>query len=168
VDHYAPVVSFPEFAVHPLNLVPGYSKCNSTKQDDWLNRRGAHYYLHASTDPIPTEQILFAIPHVDAAIAGVGATFELRRPPNFTQPVWETIESHFDRLHLIERYNELSNDEIEEQLASCRSHLNVGGEDVRAFLANNVQDLRTAHGVNRWRVVLMDSLSKMDALDELL
>lgn len=168
VDHYAPVVSFPEFAVHPLNLVPCCSKCNSTKHDDWLSVRGARYYLHAFSDPIPTEQFLFAMPHFDAAIVGVGVTFELRRPPNFAQPVWDTIESHFDRLHLIERYNELSNDEIEEQLASCRSHLNAGGGDARAFLANNVQDLRAAHGVNHWRVVLMDSLSNMDALERLL
>jgi hypothetical protein len=46
-DHYLPATLFPEFAVHPLNLVPCCLKCNSTKGDDWLNEDGNRLYLHA-------------------------------------------------------------------------------------------------------------------------
>jgi hypothetical protein len=38
-DRYMPASLFPEFAVHPLNLVPCCFTCNSTKGDDWLDER---------------------------------------------------------------------------------------------------------------------------------
>ena len=52
-DHYMPASLFPEFAVHPLNLVPCCFMCNSTKGDDWLDEDGNRLYMHTYLRPDP-------------------------------------------------------------------------------------------------------------------
>jgi hypothetical protein len=157
-DHYLPAARFPEFSVYALNLVPACFDCNSIKDDDWLNASGARQYLHAFTDPIPEAQFLRATLHQMAGLEGVGVTFDLARPAGIPGALWTLIESHFRRLSLIRRYNELGNDEIAEVLASCRSHLRAGGADARAFLQEQGVDRRDVYGRNHWRTVLIDAL----------
>ncbi|HDS1191332.1 MULTISPECIES: hypothetical protein [Stenotrophomonas maltophilia group] len=158
-DHYLPAVKFPEFAVHPLNLVPCCSKCNSTKDDDWLSAGGGRQYLHAYSDEIPDRQFVTVDLHEQHGLAGVGATFSLVKPCDVDTEIWELIKSHFDRLHLIDRYDEQGNDEIAEILADCRTHIETGGPDARAFLAGLANDRRSVYGRNHWRAVLMEALS---------
>jgi hypothetical protein len=123
-----------------------------------LNASGARQYLHAFTDPIPEAQFLRATLHQMAGLEGVGVTFDLARPAGIPGALWTLIESHFRRLSLIRRYNELGNDEIAEVLASCRSHLRAGGADARAFLQEQGVDRRDVYGRNHWRTVLIDAL----------
>ncbi|WP_413518353.1 HNH endonuclease [Carnobacterium maltaromaticum] len=39
MDHYVPKEKYPEYSVHPLNLVPSCSKCNSKKSDLFIKNR---------------------------------------------------------------------------------------------------------------------------------
>jgi len=158
-DHYLPAVRFPEFAVHGLNLIPCCAKCNSTKDDDWLTTTGQRQYLHAYLDDIPNFIFLAATLHVSPTLNGVGATFSLQKPHAINQTKWELIETHFNRLRLLERYNELSNDEIGEIIASCKSYIAAGGLDVRQFLNNQAVDYANVHGENHWLAVLMSALA---------
>lgn len=164
-DHYLPAVRFPEFAVHPLNLVPCCSKCNSTKDDDWLTPVGGRQYLHAFSDEIPDATFVTITLHEEDAMTGVGATFSLARPDGVEAPTWALIKSHFDRLHLLDRYAELSNDEIAEMLSDCRIFLDAGGPDVRQFLSHRAQERFGIHGRNHWRAVLMQALAEHENLD---
>lgn len=165
-DHYLPAVRFPEFSVHGLNLVPCCSQCNSIKEDDWLDASGARQYLHAFTDDVPETKFLFATLHERPAMSGVGVTFELATPAGVSAAHWSLIQSHFTRLRLIERYNQLGNDEIVELLGSCRSHLEAGGADAKLFLAKESLDRGRAHGRNHWRSVLMETLAAHPKLDD--
>lgn len=158
-DHYLPAVKFPEFAVHPLNLVPCCSKCNSTKDDDWLSATGARQYLHAYSDELPNRQFVTVNLHEQHGVAGVGATFSLVRPHGVGAGTWQLVKSHFDRLHLIDRYDEHGNDEIAEILADCRTYIETGGHGAREFLAGLANDRRSVYGRNHWRAVLMEALS---------
>lgn len=159
-DHYMPAVRFPEFAVHPLNLVPCCATCNSTKDADWLNSAGARQYLHAYTDQLPNLQFLLVTLHQNAALKGVGATFKIQRSGNLPNPLWQLIESHFSHLHLIERYDERGNDEIAEILSDCRVHIDVGGPDARTFLQGRANDRQTVYGRNHWIAVLMKAMAE--------
>ncbi|UUZ67921.1 HNH endonuclease [Polaromonas sp. P2-4] len=164
-DHYLPAVRFPEFSVHPLNLIPCCSKCNSTKNDDWLTPAGRRQYLHAFSDEIPDATFVTVTLHEGDVMTGVGASFSLVRPNEIEASTWVLIKSHFDRLHLLERYAELSNDEIAEMLSDCRIFLDSGGPDVRQFLGHCAQERFGIHGRNHWRAVLMQALAEHENLD---
>lgn len=160
-DHYMPAVRFPEFAVHALNLVPCCSTCNSTKDDDWLSVTGRRQFLHAYTDEIPDLQFVRVTLHENQVFEGVGATFSLERPEGMADEQWSLIDSHFRRLKLIDRYNELSNDEISEVLSDCRVFYEAGGgrQNVRNFLVGRANERRNVHGINHWIVVLMNAMA---------
>lgn len=158
-DHYMPLVRFPEFAVHPVNLVPCCSTCNSTKDDDWLSAAGDRQYLHVYTDLLPDLQIVTVALHQDPVLQGVGATFSLQRPAEIPNALWQLIESHFGRLKLIARYDERGNDEIAEILADSRAHIDAGGSNARTFLIGRANDRKSVYGRNHWIAVLMDAMA---------
>lgn len=164
-DHYMPAVKFPEFAVHPLNLVPCCAKCNSTKDADWLSVAGKRQFLHSYTDQVPDLQFVVVTFHEIVGFKGVGANFALTRPIGLADEMWDLISSHFQRLKLIDRYDELGNDEVAEILKDCRIHLDSGGQDFRVFLSGRAKDRRDVYGRNHWIAVLMDSMAKHANLD---
>ncbi|MEK6787354.1 MAG: hypothetical protein AABY68_00190 [Pseudomonadota bacterium] len=165
-DHYMPAVMFPELAVHPLNLVPCCSTCNSTKGDNWLSSSGDRQYLHAYTDELPDLQFVTVSLHQIPALRGVGATYSLQQPIGVLNAQWQLIESHFNRLKLIARYDELGNDEIAEILSDCRAHIDAGGPDAREFLAGRATDRRMIYGRNHWIAVLMKAMAHHQDFDD--
>jgi hypothetical protein len=158
-DHYLPAVLFPEYAVHPLNLVPCCSLCNSMKDDDWLCAAGERQYLHAYSDALPDAQFVHVTLHQHAAFKGVGATFSLKQPDGIPEAQWRLIASHFKRLRLIDRYNELGNDEIAEMLSVSNAYQEAEGPDVQTFLRNMAIDRRAVYGRNHWVALLMNALA---------
>lgn len=164
-DHYLPAVRYPEFAVHPLNLVPCCAKCNSTKDDDWLSDAGRRQFLHAYSDQIPDLQFVEVTLHEVPPLNGVGATFSLRKPAGIADEVWELITSHFARLKLLDRYDERGNDEVAEILSDCRTFRDAGGNSVRDFLIGRANDRGAVYGRNHWIAVLMDALAKHPKLE---
>lgn len=158
-DHYMPAVRFPEFAVHPLNLVPCCATCNSIKDADWLTAAGARQFLHTYSDQLPDLQFVFVTLHENPALQGVGATFSMQRPNGMPDALWLLIVSHFTRLKLIARYDERGNDEIAEILSDCRVHVDAGGPDARTFLQGRANDRRSIYGRNHWIAVLMEAMA---------
>jgi len=160
-DHYLPAVKFPEFSVHPLNLVPCCAKCNSTKDDDWLCATGKRQFLHAYTDSLPDLQFLSVDLVVHPALTAVGAKFSLSKPSSMALSKWELISTHFSRLKLLDRYNEQCNDQIAEILADCKIFSDTAGGhgDVRLFLKRQATDRASVYGRNHWVVVLMSMMS---------
>lgn len=159
-DHYLPAAKFPEFAVHPLNLVPCCALCNSIKDDAWLSADLKRQFLHFYTDIVPDAQFLHVTLHENPAFSGVGATFSLRRPEVMQDELWDLIEAHFDRLKLTDRYDELGNDEVGEILAGARSHRDSGGGSVRGFLSMQAADCADVRGKNHWIAVLMVAMAQ--------
>lgn len=164
-DHHLPASLFPEFAVHPLNLVPCCSTCNSTKGDDWLDEDGKRLYIHAYSDLLPVEVFLQVDLKTSAATTGVGAVFSIARPHRFSKSAWAVIESHFGRLNLIARYTDLSNDEIAEILADCQIYLRSGGTNVKRFLKQRAAERSNIYGSSHWQAVLMNKIATSARLD---
>lgn len=157
-DHYLPAVLFPEFAVHPVNLVPACSTCNTTKGDAWLDGAGRRLFLQFFTDAIPAVDFLQVTLVTSPGVRSVGARFQLVQA-GMSNADWELIRSHFDRLHLIERYEELGNDEIGIMLDSGRSHREAGGADVRHFLGLEAGKAERRFGRNHWRARILAALA---------
>jgi 5-methylcytosine-specific restriction endonuclease McrA len=164
-DHYVPATLFPEFAVHPLNLVPCCFTCNSTKGDDWLDEDGNRLYLHTYSDMIPVEVFLDVELKTSQITTGVGAVFSIARPNGFNTMAWAIVESHFERLNLIKRYTDFANDEIAEILADCKIYTSSGGTDVRRFLRRRARERTSIYGLSYWRSVLMKKLAGARGLD---
>jgi hypothetical protein len=166
-DHYLPASLFPEFSVHVLNLVPCCSKCNSIKDNYWINTAtGARLFLHAYSDEIPDVIFLEVELHEVPSLAGVGATFKLVIPDEMDEYNSRLIRSHFNRLHLLDRYRELSNDEIGEILANCKIFLDSGGIDVKSFLRGHGKDQSDLYGRNNWRSLLMIALANHHKIED--
>jgi hypothetical protein len=161
-----PASLFPEFAVHPLNLVPCCSICNAIKGNDWPDTGGRRLYLHAYSDILPAEAFLNVALKTSKDATGVGAVFWIERPPGFRKDAWSLIESYFDRLNLIERYTDLSNDEIAEILTDCRIYLDSGGKMAQAFLKSRAKERTEVYGPSHWQLVLMDKIARSSKLDE--
>jgi len=156
-DHYLPGARFPEFSVNALNLLPCCFRCNAIKDDDWLDAQGHRRYLHFLLDPIPQVDFLRAELFVLPPLTGVGARFHLERS-GMGADDWRLISNHFDRLHLIERYNESASDEIAEMLEDAAYFLAEGEHDARAFLRRQSQSAERIFGRNHWRAVLLRGL----------
>ncbi len=162
-DHYLPSVDFPEFSVHPANLVPCCAQCNSIKDDFWLDQNGDRYFLHAYGDDIPIAQYLHVELRTAPSRTSVGAVFKLRKPNQVSAAAWRLLSSHYDRLHLLDRYNDQGNDEINEVLVSCKVHFDSGG-DPQTFLQKVSQGYLGLYGENHWRVVLIAAMAEHEDL----
>lgn len=166
-DHYMPAVIFPEYSVHPLNLVPCCSGCNSIKDDDWLCGEGRRQYLHAYMDSLP-DMVFLNVEIVERPpLRGVGASFSISKPRGMDESLWKLIEKHFERLKLIERYTKYCNDEIVDILASGKAYLEGGDTNVRGFLKRTGRDYQAVWGKNHWVALLMLELSDYPGLDRL-
>jgi hypothetical protein len=126
---------------------------------------GYRQYLHAYTDLPPDVIFLSATLHESPGLSAVGATFGLVRPDGIDNRTWALIESHFSHLRLLDRYDELSNDEIAEILSGSRIYLDTGGQDIRMFLAKEAADRENAHGKSHWRAVLIRAIAEHNHLD---
>ncbi|AFI84668.1 hypothetical protein Q7A_1850 [Methylophaga nitratireducenticrescens] len=159
-DHYLPAEIFPEFSVHPLNLVPCCSNCNSSKGMRWLEG-GRRLFLHFYSDEVSSNQYLHVQLHQRPDALGIGAKFYISEnvPQDLSADEWELVRSHYTKLLLIDRYNKEVNSEISSIFDVCRSHLASGGPDVASFLNNYSANEAGIYGVNYWRVVLMRELA---------
>ena len=164
-DHYLPAVRFPEFSVHPLNVIPCCSKCNSIKDAFWLCPAGQRLFIHGYADAIPTAAFLSVELVTRPPLTAVGARFDLSQA-GMNLNDWTLIKNHFDRLGLISRFNDLGNDEISEMLRSAKAFLQNGGADVEQFLSSQAENFSTVHGANHWRAVLLKALSLHPLLRE--
>lgn len=163
-DHYLPAEKFPEFAAHALNLVPACSRCNSTKDDDWLNA-GLRQYIHFYLDEIPISPFLTVNITTNFVAQAVGANFAVQQAG--MQPAsWGLLEAHFRRLKLIELYDKYSNDLISTVLRSARSYIRAGGLDAATFLFNEATENATLYGEHGWRAVLLREMSRHQDLGQ--
>lgn len=166
-DHYLPLGTFPEFAIHPLNLVPSCQTCNGKKLEAWLNADGQRICLHFYSDAIP--QVDFVRCTLAPAPGGgrnVGVTFYLQKPRTLRFARWNAIVRHFARLSLIARYNEIGNDELSEIFGNARDFLDNGGprNRVRRFIRTGAARFADVHGASYWRATLRREVAASPAL----
>ena len=165
-DHYLPESLFPELCLHALNLVPCCGLCNSKKGDNWKNNNH-RTFIYFYTDVIPNTQYLFVDLINIRNYNSLGARFKIIRPKNISNDIWNIIDSHYKKLDLIDRYNELVNDEISEVADTCVNHILDGGVSISGFVDHTLYRERQIYGLNHWRVVLMESLSVSPYFDNM-
>lgn len=106
LEHILPKRKYPEYAVHVYNLIPCCSKCNSHKGEAVKDSETGlphtiNFYYHN-----PEE---FEFLQVDCSLDLNNKplfSYNIIFPPDADPTLTSIIINHFNRLHLIERYND--------------------------------------------------------------
>jgi 5-methylcytosine-specific restriction endonuclease McrA len=99
-DHYLPRSVFPEFSIHPLNLVECCDDCNDAKRSDYVDDNGHPLFLHPYFADCLCRRLLVAsvravesVPSVEFSLDWDGLAMSDQR--------W--LQRHVDRLEVLPR-----------------------------------------------------------------
>ncbi|WP_089604024.1 HNH endonuclease [Acinetobacter piscicola] len=166
LDHILPKSIFPEFVVHPKNLFPACSECNSLKMSKWLES-GESSFLNLYSDILPLTQYLFVDLNYNGKIFDV--SFYLSNKNNIDTIFFKIISNHFKNLKLIERFNRRSNEIISEFINSIISNLeNNTLESLLNNARNRLPLQKSSIGHNHFKNILELELCNGTALSEYL
>ena len=153
LDHILPKGEFPQFIVNPKNLFPCCSQCNSYKNKN-LESNGIKLFLNLYLDNLPDEQYLFVNFDFDENNE-IDFEYFLDNKYEINVKTYKLIESHFNKLHLLERMRLKANEdysEIENSILSGLNNLSIDliVDEIRKNIIND----QKAYGFNHWKCVL--------------
>lgn len=160
-DHYVGQAAFPEYSILTKNLVPCCWKCNHNKKEQWRNA-GNRTYINFYDDqflqyPFLTADLIHQPGDVVPAIS-----YRLFQPLEITDADFEIINSHFQNLRLIEKYNLRANSRISTGIEAVKNFFNLGWDDLTAedFLLSQYRSMAAKNGVNNWEAIVYRTLSE--------
>ena len=167
LDHILPKTPFPEYSSLPLNLIACCSTCNSKKDDYWLDENNKRCFINFYIDDIPPVQYFFA--DVSVVNGNIDIIFDLRFPAGYDTVLQTRIEKHYQKLDLIKRYLENSDDVIEELENTIRNYApGVSDTEIIRSINNTCNDKQVRYGVNYWRAILEKACVNTPAVFNLL
>lgn len=150
MDHILGQTEFPEFAVHPKNLFPCCSVCNKKKSDQYVNEDGSQLFLNLFLDDLPQSQYL----HVEFGDNWLPC-FRLEQPKDVPDNLFHLIERHYEKLDLLSRFSDSSN----EMISSLRSTIRVfGGVKIEDKIEELCLELEPVLGYNHRKIILTRAL----------
>ena len=155
-DHYIPKGDFPEFSVHPKNLIPSCTKCNSKKSATW-KISGKVVFLNLYLDTLPNVEYLF----IDFTINGddINLEYKIDNRNKIDNNLFELIKTHYQKLNLLQRFKENSDliiSEIDNRFKAFSSSLGIN--DIAKIIIANEEDNKKMYGSNYWKSILTISL----------
>lgn len=159
IDHYMPKEEFPEFSVAHLNLIPCCPDCNSKKSISWLSASKKRVILNLYNDLIPCTQFLF----VDVMFKNdipIGKYY-LSNKNNIDNDLYRLIQSHYEKLELVNRYNDKFNTNYTQILNSLNNPIFKGNPKlVTSLLVSEYQNGISDFGINNYKLVLKEELAR--------
>lgn len=154
-DHFLPKDEFPEFSIHPKNLIPSCTKCNGKKSVNWRDGLSS-IFLNLYLDDLPDNQYLFV--DIDYNL-GLDYSFRVDNRNQINPALFRIIESHYRRLELPQRFKENSNKVVSELTNSINSYKN---KLPRIEIINSVIESENSnialYGSNYWQSILKIAL----------
>lgn len=165
-DHFVNKDGFPEFSVHPKNLFPSCTKCNSYKGEEW-RENGQIKYLNLYLEDLPEEQYLFV--NVQVINNDVVTTeFYLDNPNGVDPDLFARIENHYNNLHLCQRFQENADiviTPLENSIKTYYSKLDL--EDLLDLIEEECEREMKYYGFNYWKSILKIALINCDDFVEM-
>lgn len=172
IDHFVPEGDYPEYCIHPRNLIPLCNDCNGPKRallkTDTNERALWNNYL----DESPNRQFLFC--NVAMIEDMPRASFYIDNRNGVDKQVYSRIERTFERMHILEHYNSSSSGKAYYYLKVLASHeiYNEGevvswlsdeikGKDVNDFVAVYLDALITSTECMKW---ILDKLLELHSM----
>ena len=157
-DHFLPKEAYPEFSVHPHNLIPCCNQCNQLKASNIKNSDGERLFLHLYFDDIPEEQFIFVkvIIENDLPIAKFFTNF----PTSFSVYTKKLISNHINSLNLLKRYQVEASEVLSNILLQIKAHPNLFQEekDVQSFYEREVKLLVQNLSYNHYKAIIYNQL----------
>ena len=159
-DHILPKSEFVEFNVHPKNLFPSCTTCNS-KKSTITESGGNRLFLNLYLDPLPNTQYLFV--DIDATNDFL-PEFYLQKPDDLDQSFYGVISSHYDRLDLLQRFQDKCSEKLTNLVNTISSNLEFNSiEEIIAVTTNKIEKDRQFFGFNYWVSILELSLLRNES-----
>lgn len=158
LDHFAPKDLFPEFSIHPNNLIPSCTECNSKKLARWINNN-QHIFLNLYIDILPNIQYLFVELDI-VSLNNINVKFKIDNLNNVSQPLYTIITSHYRELDLFQRFKDKSSDVIIELTNSIQASLNNGVSitDIKKTIIDTCNLDKKHKGHNHYQIILKEAL----------
>lgn len=153
-DHLLPQTEFIEYVIHPKNLFPSCTTCNSHKSKIWRDN-GKTLFLNLYLDTLPQVQYLFVDINITNGL--VEPTFYLENRHHIHPDLFELLENHYTKLHLFRRFKEKSGNIIEELENSLKPYKNSGNlskTDIISIVEDKIAFDKTSFGINYWKSIL--------------
>ncbi|EMB8480640.1 HNH endonuclease [Providencia rettgeri] len=167
LDHIIPKDDFPEYSIHPKNLFPVCSQCNSKKQKKWLDSSNDYNFLNLYYHDLPQEQYLFA--NVDFSNGNFKVEFFLRNDNRINQTLFGVIERHYENLGLLERFKLKSNEIISSFETTIINNIDCFEVDLNRALSVALRKVnmdKAIFGYNHWELILTLELINGNAFRE--
>ena len=155
-DHYVPRSKgfFPEFVIHPNNILPCCHACNTQGGTNWLEE-GERTQIHLYTDAIEVdERFLVARIEFDND-EKPAARFDIDTKGRRNAEFGRRYERHCRTLDLFQRFAEAAHGELDKVRAEIRAmDHDESFETVRVAVLRQAGELATSLGANNWEVAL--------------
>jgi hypothetical protein len=163
-DHYLPrdgklseFSRFPEYAVHPDNILPCCYVCNRRRGTSW-RKDGERTCLHLYFDNIEVKE-RFLIANIEFEEANVPTThFSVETDQKVNQEFGRRYQRHVDTLRLRDRFRRQAPARLERLRADIRSlpkRREYGIDDIQTYLREMAAAQRGLLGANHWEVALL-------------
>lgn len=136
IDHFIPEQQFPEYCVHPRNLIPSCIDCNNPKREMYRTDANERAFWNNYIDKMPDRQFLFCnvlskdgIPYPD---------YYIRNVNGIKASTYAIIERTFNRMHIIERYNSAASGRAYSFILQLAKHKIFAQADIQNYLNEEV------------------------------
>jgi hypothetical protein len=152
LDHCLPKTTYPEFAIHLLNLVPACDWCQGEKLTDYKNAAGARSFLHPYYDEVnrPLYTIRLQAPYLTPVIS-----LEIRN--DLPEELKELVVSHLKGIDFWVRFKEYFENSYQ-NIIRIASDTRAAGVVTVASVIQIGHSLQAAKGINSWDAVVYRSL----------
>ena len=157
-DHYLPKEEFPEYAIHTNNLIPCCKTCNGYKSYVWRNFVGMRLFINLYRDQIPDEKFLF-VEVIDEGNGEINFRYYLDNPYGIDYQLFRLLESHFERLRLLERMRKKAVgiiSELENSFITSKMPI----DEIIAVVIETAERNFESYGSNYWKSIAEISLVK--------
>ena len=136
IDHVVPEGDYPEYCIHPRNLIPLCSDCNGPKRTVFKTDTNERAFWNNYLDVSPDKQFLFC----DVAMVGnmPRGNFHIDNRNGIDNRVYSLIKRTFERMHVLERYNSSSSGKAYEKIKTMARHKIYDEEEVKEWLKDEI------------------------------
>jgi len=158
MDHVVGQAEFPEFTMHPKNLIPACSKCNRNKGQYW-RVNNVKNILNLYLDTLPQVHYLFLDVNIDQ-FNDLDFSFRLNHDPSISVGLWSLLQRHFTKLDLLQRMKKEAIKNLTEFQVRIRNQVAVGQSvaDITQVTLSTAADIRQNYGANYWKAVFEEGL----------
>ena len=136
IDHFVPEGDYPEYCIHPRNLIPLCNDCNGPKRALLKTDTNERALWNSYLDECPDKQFLFC--DVVMIEDMPRADFFIDNRNGIDKGLFSRIDRTFNRMHVLEHYNSSSSGKAFECIKTLARHMIYDEEEVKLWLKDEI------------------------------